>query len=143
MAATEGQIGYGTLIKLGDAASPEVFTTIGELFTIGPVGAEKPIVDFTHHESPNKFKEFRVGIAEGVEVVCNCNFIASNVGQDTVRTFFDAEDPINFQVVGPAGTNAETAAFSALITQHDVDRPLEDRQTFNFTIKITSSIVYT
>lgn len=142
MAATKGQIGYGTLIKVGDAASPEVFTTIAELFTISPVGAEKPLVDFTHHESPNKFKEFKVGLAEGTEVTCNCNFIAPDVGQDSIRTFFDTGEPVNFQVVGPTGVNAETAAFSGIITAHDVDRPLEDRQTFNFTVKITAAIVY-
>lgn len=141
MAQTEGKIGYGTLIKIGDGASPEVFTTIGEVFAIGPVGATKPLVDFTHHESPNKFKEFKVGIAEGDEISVSANWVVNETGQDAVRTAFDAGEIVNFTVTAP--DSDEVATFPAIITHHDVDRPLEDRQVFNLNVKIAGAIVYT
>lgn len=141
MAQTQGKIGFGTLLGIGDGASPEVFTTIGENFLIGPLGADKTLVDFTHHESPNTWKEWKVGVADGTELSCSANWVANETGQEAVRTAFNAGEIINFELQAP--DTDETATFPAIITHHDVDRPLEDRQTFNFSVKIAGAIVYT
>lgn len=141
MSTSNGKIGFGTLIKIGDGASPEVFTTIGEHFQSSPVGATKPLVDFTHHESPNTFREYKCGVADGDEINASANWVASETGQAAVRTAFNAGTPYNFQVISP--DTDETAAFAAIVTHHDVDRPLDDRQVFNFTLKITGNITYT
>jgi len=142
MAQTVGQIGFGTTFGIGDGASPEVFTLIGELFAVSPVGAEKPLVDFTHHTSPNTFKEWLTGVADGTEITLSANFVASDAGQILVRTTFNGILAVNMEVTGPSGAQAETAAFAGIITAHDVDRPLEDRQVFNFTVKVAGSITY-
>lgn len=141
MAASQGKIGFGTLLKIGDGASPEVFTTIGEIFSNIMVGASKPLVDFTHHESPNTFREFKCGVAEGDELSIQANWVASETGQAAVRTAFTAGTPYNFKVVAP--DTDETADFSGIVIHHDVDRPLDDRQVFNMTLKIAGSISYT
>jgi len=143
MAQTVGQIGFGTSFGIGDGASPEVFTLIGELFAVSPVGAEKPLVDMTHHTSPNTFKEWLVGVADGTEITCSANFVASDAGQLLVRTTFDAGVQVNMEVTGPTGAQQETIAFPGIVTAHDVDRPLEDRQVFNFTIKMAGNPTYT
>lgn len=141
MAQTEGKIGFGTLIGIGDGASPEVFTTIGEMFSIDPIGADRALVDFTHHESPDTFKEFKVGVKEGREISISANWVVSETGQEAIRTAFDAGEIINFEVTSP--DTDETATFPGILTKHDVDRPLENRQVFNFSVKIAGAIVYT
>ena len=40
---TEGIIGLGTLLKIGDGATPEVFTAIAEVKDITGTGLTKPI----------------------------------------------------------------------------------------------------
>jgi len=140
MAASEGKIGFGTTLGIGDGASPEVFTTIGEIFSPIKVGETKPLVDFTHHQSPNAFREFKVGIAEGDEVALQCNWVVSETGQEAARTAFDGGEPVNFEVVAP--DSDETVTFPGIVTHHDVDRPLDNKQVFNLTVKIAGPLTY-
>lgn len=142
MAKTQGQIGFGTTIHIGDGASPEVYTKVGELYELSEVGAEKELVKMTHHDSPNRFQEYILGLADGSQITCAANFIKSDTGQAAIRTAFDAEGETSFRVIGPTGAQQETLDFGALVMSHNVDRPLEDRQAFNFTLKITGPITY-
>jgi predicted secreted protein len=141
MARSEGRIGYGTLIQIEDALSPSNYITVGEAFSISTLGATKALVDFTHHESPGAFKEFKKGLAEGDEVTVACNRVVGEVGQEAIRDAFDAPDNVNFRVISPDAE--ETLDFPATVIHHDFDPALEDRMTFNFRVKIAGLIVYT
>jgi predicted secreted protein len=142
MSASQGKIGFGTLLKIGDGASPEVFTTIPECFSIAPVGATAPLVDFTHHESPNRTKEWKHGVKDGDEISVQGNYLATNANQQLVRTAFDDETTDNWQLVltTAAGATEETFSFAAIVTHWDVDPQLEDRRVFNFTLKRTGAV---
>lgn len=137
---SQGSIGFGTLFQIGDGASPEVFTTIGEVFSEITVGATKPLVDVTHHESPNTFREFIVGVAEGDEITVQANWVDNELGQSKVRAGFDAGQMINFIVRSPS--SEEYVYFPGIVTHHDVTRPLDDKQVFNTTIKVAGNLLY-
>jgi hypothetical protein len=65
MAQSEAQIGYGTLLKIGNDASPQVFTTIAEVKSISGFGFTANEVDVTHMESPGGYTERIAGMKDG------------------------------------------------------------------------------
>ena len=65
MAETQAQIAYLTLLKMGNGASPEIFTTIAEVKSINGFGFSASEVNATHMESPNGYEEFVSGLKTG------------------------------------------------------------------------------
>ncbi len=100
MAATEGQIGYGTLLQLGNAASPEVFTTIAEVKSIEGFGFTLAEVDATHMESPDGYHEYVAGLKDGDTMTVTLNMIRSNAIQ--TKVVWDAGLRRNFQLNFPS-----------------------------------------
>lgn len=79
--ATGAKLGYGTLLKKGNSASPEVFTTIAEVVSIGEFGSEAEILDVTNFDSAGGFKEYINGLKDGVELTVVANFLPNNATQ--------------------------------------------------------------
>lgn len=79
--ATGGKKGYGILLKRGDSASPEVFTTIAEARSIGELGSERGLIDMTNMDSPDEFMEYILSMKDGVEFTLQCNFLPANATQ--------------------------------------------------------------
>lgn len=78
MAATEAQIGYLTLLKLGNGASPQVYTTIAEVKSIDGFGFTASELDVTHMESPGGYLERISGMKDGDTMTVLCNFTDGN-----------------------------------------------------------------
>ena len=100
MAATEGKIGYGTLLKLGNASSPETFTTIAEVKSIEGFGFTLNEVNATHMESPNGYEEFVSGLKTGDTMTVLLNMIRANA-VDT-KGVWDAGVRRNFELNFPS-----------------------------------------
>lgn len=100
MAATEAQIGYGTLLKLGNGSSPETFTTIAEVKSIDGFGFTLAEVEATHMESPNGYNEYVSGMKDGDTITAVLNMIRSNA-IDT-KTVWDAGLRRNFELNFPS-----------------------------------------
>jgi hypothetical protein len=60
MVATTGFTGIGATLKMGDGASPEAFTSIGNLTTFG-LEMQADEVDATHLLSTDGFREYKQG----------------------------------------------------------------------------------
>lgn len=65
MAETQGMIGYGTTFKIGNGASPNVFTSVLEVKSVNGFGFTGNEVNATHMESPNGYEEFVGGLKTG------------------------------------------------------------------------------
>lgn len=78
MAQTQAQIGYGTLLKLGNDASPQVFTTIAEVSSIDGFGFTASEVEATHMESPNSYVERVAGMKDGDTMTVVMNMLRQN-----------------------------------------------------------------
>ena len=68
MAATEADIGYGAIFKVGNGGSPtETFTDFGaEVTSITPPGYSRDALDATHMASPDRFREYIAGLMPSV-----------------------------------------------------------------------------
>lgn len=80
MTATTGFTGIGALLKLGDGASPETFSSIGNVvdFTMNLTSGD---VDATHLGSTSGFREFKQGFKEAT-VDFNVHFDPDNTTHD-------------------------------------------------------------
>ncbi len=137
MAASQGVIGYGTLVKRGDGGSPEVFTTIAEVIEVGTPEQETSDIEFTHMESPNSFKEYKPGLKEPGEVSMKCNAVLTNSTQNATTGIIADQlngTTRNWKIVFPDLT---TCSFSGYVKKVKVEPPINDRETLSFTIKIS------
>lgn len=66
---------FGTLLKLGNGAVSESFTTVAELRTISGPSISADAIDVTTHNTPTPFRRFIAGLLDGGEVSFDLNFI--------------------------------------------------------------------
>ena len=138
---TDATIGKGVAFKRGDAASPEVFTAIAEVIGVGGPNMQRDTVEATHTDSANNYREFISGLRDGGEVTLALNHLPGNATQQSLRTDYDADTAVNYQVIFP-DTGASQADFAAFVTAIEPDTPIDDRMVSNVTFKITGKPIF-
>ncbi len=131
-------VAQGTLFKVGDGASPEVFTTIPECKTLSGPSIKFDLLDATSHDSPGFFREYIPGLADGDVVQAVVNWRPSNTIHKALRVDSYARTLRNFKMVFP-DTPDNTVAFAAYIQtiqpKADIGKILEA----TISVKITGS----
>lgn len=142
------QLGYGCLLKFGNDASPQVFTTVAEVSSIGEFGAERALIDKTNFDSPNAFMEYILGLKDGVELTVTANFLANNATQNSTTGLIKANDvgtERDFKLtIRDTYTLATvgTFNFSALVRAWRVNPSVATLLQATFNLKVTGPIVY-
>ncbi len=109
MTATAAQIGYGTLLELGDGSSPEGFTAVLEVTDFTGLSVTLPQTKVTNLTSPNRTEEYVSGIKDGGTPTFTCNLIVGN--QSILKAWVDAGLRSNWKLVLP--TPLATRNFAA------------------------------
>jgi predicted secreted protein len=130
---TQARIGYGVLFKIGNGASPEVFTTVAEVTSITPPSLARDAIDATHEESPSGWREFIGGLKDGGEVSIELNFIPGHATTAILLAEIEAAAG-NKQIVFTTG---EIFSFSALCTAFEPEAPMDDKMVATATYKVT------
>ena len=131
--------GFGVQFKTGDGASPEVFTAVAEVLSVGGPTINRDVIEATHTDSPDNYKEFLSGLTDGGEVTVTMNFLPGNTTQDESQGImgdFLVQTLRNYQVVFPTSP-AVTWTFAAFITAFEPDAPIDDRMTSTTTFKLS------
>jgi predicted secreted protein len=130
---------FGTLLKAGDGASPEVFTALGLIKELGGPSLTANAIDVTTHNSASAFKEFIIGLKDGGEISVTLIFDKEDTAHlALLNTTFENRAVRNFQV-SPAGYSpAIKWAFAAVVTKLDFKYPKDGDQTADITLKVTS-----
>lgn len=81
MTETEATAAFGTLLQVGDGATPEVFTTLAEVKDISGPTLSRDTEEVTHHLSPDQFKEKVATLKEAGEVTFDMNYLPGNPTQ--------------------------------------------------------------
>ena len=137
--ATVAFKGAQTLIQLGDGASPEVFTTIGEVVSFGALGQRNDLIEVTHLLSTAK--EYIGGLPDGVEIPVVCNYIPTNTQQVAMIAKVASGLSANFKYKLPSGGGSLTFSFAALVLGWNLPETTPNTATHvEFTLKITGSI---
>lgn len=137
--ATTAFKGSQTLLKIGDAASPEVFTTIGEVVSIGALGQQNDLIEVTHLES--LAKEYIGGLPDGLEIAVVCNYKPTNAQQVALITAVTVGTSKNFKYTMPSGGGSLTFSFAALVLGWNIPSTTPNEAVhLEATLKITGAI---
>ena len=141
---TAAKTGIGSTLKLGDGASPEVFTTIAEIRTIDGPGLGLEFVDATNLTSANNFREVLPTFKDGGEVTFEANWLPNNATHDGTTGIYgewDNRTLSNYQLGFAGHSPAQRLAFAGYVTGISNNVPFDDIQTVNVTIKIDGAVV--
>lgn len=135
---TSGQKAFSTKIYIGDGASPEVFTKIDEVFSIGPVGGSKELVDMTSHDTTGYYDYLVFDLKDGAEIQVEANEVFGNASQGLIRTAEAASGQDNYKIVY---RNGSYDLFPGVIMNMETDASdLKGRVIFRFVIKIAGAV---
>lgn len=140
--ATIAKIANGTLLKMGDGASPEVFTTIPEVVRLSGPQIKFDLLDVTSHDSPGFFREFIAGLADGDVLAGHVNWRPSNTIHKSIRVAQYARTLENFKVVFPDTTD-NTVSLSAFIQTWGPKADIGTVLVSDFNFKITGQPAWT
>ena len=111
---TNAVSGVGTTISIGDGASPEVFTAIGEVTNLGGPEISAEEIETTSLDSVGGFKEFIGGLRDGGSVTLDMNYLGSNAQQNDMRDNIGGVTK-NYQISWPYSP-AVTCTFAAQVS---------------------------
>lgn len=139
MAVSQATSGFGCLLKRGDGASPEVFSTIAEVTGFSGPGEKLDMIECTHMESPNSYKEYIPSLLDAGEISFDINFLPAHTTQTGLRSDMTGRTKRNFQIIW-SDTGTTTYSFAGYITSFQPSAKINDKLSASVTIKVTSSI---
>lgn len=130
---------FGTLVKYGDGASPEVFTTVSELKDITPPDFSVEDIEVTHQASTDGYQEYIPGLVDGGEVSFDLNFVPGTASHTAMLTKLGSA-ACNWRIVYPAAVNYRWA-FKAYVKAVSTKAPLSGTSEGSVTLKVTGKPV--
>jgi len=131
---------YGVLLKVGNGATSETFTTIAEVRDIEGPELELEAKEVTSHDSGG-WREFIGTLLSGGEVSFDLNFIPTNATHSySAGLIKDMTDRTrrNFQLVF-SDSGGTTWNFAALVTGFSPSAGVEDELKAEVTLTITGA----
>lgn len=106
------QTTQGIAFLRGNAASPEVFTAVGQITGMGDFGLERGQIDVTTLEDTTR--QFNAAIKEGSEFTLNCQYDPASSQHSGLRTDQDTNVLRNFRITIPSSP-VQTIDFAARV----------------------------
>ncbi len=128
----------GTVLKIGNGASPEVFSAISEIKTFTGPGGSAAVIDVTDLSSAAKEK--RMGLADEGQLSFTINYIPSDTEHAALRTARATRVETNFQLVFTDASPSTTWDFSGFVTNFAVSGSVDGVIEAQVTIEITGAI---
>lgn len=129
----------GVVIKRGDGASPEVFTTIGEVNSIQGPGGSATTIDVTNLSSTAKNK--KMGLIDEGQVTLEMKLDTADTAQTGLRTDRSNKTLRNFQIV-LTDSPATTISFAAYVMSFALATAVDDVVTASVTLEIDGLVTW-
>jgi hypothetical protein len=130
----------GAYIEKGDGASPEQFTELGEVVTIGGPNPDSEELDATHLRSPARTREYIQSFLVPGEIPLTVNWIGGDSSHQGMLSDYAAGTTRNFVIHYPDGG---TDAFAAYVKNRPTSLNVGEVLRISFTLRVTGAIVYT
>lgn len=130
---------FGTLLKKGDGATPENFTTVAEVTNIGGPALSMATVDVTCHTSPGAYAEKIPTIKNAGQVRVDVHFVPAAVthgGASGLLADYQNRTLRNWQIVWPDAAST-TWSFAAYIVAFEPAAPVDGKLAAAVTLDIT------
>lgn len=135
--ATQAIAAFGTLLKVGDGATPENFTTILHVQDITCPPLKSNTEDATSHDSPGGWVENKPTLLDGGEVKFGILYVpgaATHNATTGLIADLTARTLRNFQLVYPSAT---TWSFAGYVTDFAAKAGVKDLLKSDVTIQIS------
>jgi hypothetical protein len=134
-------LGAGATFQRGNGASPEVFTTIGEVISISEFGETGNLVQVTNHDSPGTppRHEYIGGILDGTEITFEANWV-DDATQDHTAGYISAaaaQANGNYKITAKSGAIFD---FAAIALHWGIVLNLESQEVLGGRIKVDGVI---
>jgi len=129
----------GATFQRGDAASPELFTTVDGLVNIGEVGVERSLIDTT--DLASTIREWKGAIPDGAEIDLDFQYTAT-APQVGLKTDLDGNTVRNFRI-NVQDSPVKVFAFSGLVISWKISNPIDAVVPLSVRVKITGSLTIT
>lgn len=135
---TTPQAAHGTQLKVGDGATPEVFTAIGCIFE-GPAGGgfAPQFIEGRHHGSVDIVR--RVSIVDKPAINFRAYYDSSDTQHSALVTAAKDGEKLNFKYEF-TDTGAQIASFGAYVSVA-FESPVDGFQTISVTLAVDGEIV--
>lgn len=131
--------GFGALLKRGDGAVPENFTTIAEISNLSaPISREE--IDGTHHTSPGGWREFKPGLKQA-EFSFEGNYLPADPSHNAsvgLLADFNSGVTRNYRIEWP-GTNVKWTA-PAFLREFEPNAPVDDKLGMSGTFRVAGQM---
>lgn len=124
--------GFGTLLKRSGV-------TIAEVQDISGPGLSRDTIEVTHHQSPNRWREFIKSLKDGGEITFNINYIPTDTTHKTstgILADFANDTTIDTWSLVFPDVGATTWTFPAFVTGFEPKEPIDDRLNADITLKV-------
>lgn len=138
MAASTATSGFGTLLKLGDGAGSETFTTIAEVKDITGPGLSAEVADITHHTSPGAWREKLATLLDAGELTFDVNFLPVDATQGNATgliSLMKNRTKRNYQLVF-TNSGATTWTLPAYVTGFEPSASLDEGLSASVTLTL-------
>lgn len=130
-------LSQGSILSIGDSASPEVFTEIQETSNIDGPGGQAAEIDVTDLGSTGK--EYKLGLQEEGDISFDIFYIPANTQHALLRTLRASGANRNFRITF-TDSPATTWTFSALVKGFTVSMGVDNVLRASVTLKVSGSI---
>lgn len=130
----------GSLLKRGDGAGSEVFTTIAEIQGMTGLGSgEAKEIETTSLDSTGV--EMLIGLADEGTMQADCNYVPSDAVQEALYADRTAGTLRNFQVILPGAV--KTFHFAAYVKSFGLDGKANDAWRGKISLRISGLVTRT
>ena len=132
------QSGSDFLLKIGDGASPEVFTTVGG-FQTNAITLGEQSVETTNKSSPDRFREaMRAGLK--TVAISGNGIFTDSASEESVRANYFGSSIANWQIVIP---DFGTLEGPFVLTQLEYTGPNNEAVTYSVSLESAGSVSFT
>jgi predicted secreted protein len=132
----------GSQLKLGNAASPTTYATIGQVRSIAGPTAKPHIVDITTHDTAGFWRKKLAVLIDAGNVTFEVNFDSADVTHAFATGLWSlmvALTKRGYQLIFPSASG--TLTFSAYIGDHSFAAPVDNVLSAKIELAITDAIV--
>ncbi len=141
--------GVGLILGIG-SGSPVTFTTVGETKSFAGPTLKNDTADVTNTQSIGGVKEFVATLTDPGEVKTTVNYVPGDGGQEAVQAALIAKTVTPFELTLPPASIQTPGnktpgfwSFNGLVTEFNLDIPLDKEATAAITIKLSGLPTFT
>lgn len=109
-----------------------VTPSVGEITAISGPGFSRDMIDVTHHQSDDKFREFIGGLTDGGSFGIEGNLTADS---NLMSHFSDGDNSTSWTITTPGGA----WSFTGFIENFEPGAVIDGKLSFSASVKVTST----